>query len=85
MTTDCQHSEHCRELFAKLSEYLDRELDVKTRQEIERHVETCIKCNACLETLKRTIEICRHVKNEPIPELLSERLKKMLEEAVGSV
>jgi len=67
----------CLSMFKKFSEYLDNELDDKTCQEIRRHMEECIRCNVCLETLKRTVELCRNIKTVGIPERLREQLKLM--------
>jgi hypothetical protein len=69
----------CLEMFEKLSEYLDQELDETTCREIEKHAEECIKCNVCLETLKRTIEICKQTESKPVPKDLSGRLRKLIE------
>jgi hypothetical protein len=42
----------CLAMFAKLSEYIDNELDELTRKEIEDHARECIPFKACLETLR---------------------------------
>lgn len=73
-------SEECRRFFARLSEYLDGELDEATCRAIKRHAASCIPCEACLETLKRTVEICGNSEEETVPREFSRRLKKMVEE-----
>ena len=65
----------CILIFKRLSEYMDGELDDKTCQEIGRHMEECIRCKVCLETLKRTVEFCRNIKMQRVPQRLRKRLK----------
>lgn len=72
--------EKCRWMFEKLSEYIDKELDALTCSDIERHAESCIPCQVCLGTLKRTIELCRKMESEPVPETFSERLREFVRE-----
>jgi anti-sigma factor RsiW len=80
MTHAAHSSEECRRFFAKLSEYLDGELDEITCGAIKRHAASCIPCEACLETLKRTVEICRNSGEVPVPEAFSRRLKTMMKD-----
>jgi anti-sigma factor RsiW len=65
--TDHNH-ENCHQLFEKLSEYLDGELSEAQHKEIKHHAEACLKCHSCLETLRRTVDLCESLKPEPIPE-----------------
>ena len=69
----------CRELFEKLSEYIDQELELSTCQEIEKHLKQCAPCNVCLETLKSTIRICKRVEDQPVPTAFSRQLKEMIQ------
>ena len=66
-------------MFEKLSEYIDNELDDLTCQDIENHARDCIKCHTCLETLKRTIDLCRNMKNKPVPEQYSHKLREFIQ------
>jgi len=50
----------CRRMFALLSAYLDAELPAKNCRELERHLQGCEPCIAYLESLKKTVEACRH-------------------------
>jgi anti-sigma factor RsiW len=72
---------NCLLMFAKLSEYIDNELDESTSKEIEDHAGQCIPCKACLETLRRTIGLSRSLASEdiPVPETFSERLKALIQ------
>lgn len=69
----------CLEMFAKLSEYIDNELDDLTCRDIERHARECIRCQTCLETLKRSIELCRNADDKPVPKTFSLRLKEVIQ------
>ena len=65
MSGEHEHgSEPCREVFARLSEYLDRELDPALCAEIERHNEECAPCQAFLASLRKTVELLRD--HEPV-------------------
>jgi hypothetical protein len=69
-------------MFAKLSEYLDQELDEATCEDIRRHAESCVPCEACLETLRRTVDLCHQFDQVPVPEDFSRRLKEMVDSLI---
>jgi anti-sigma factor RsiW len=50
-------AESCRETFARLSEYLDRELDPGVCQRLETHLDGCPPCRAFLDSLRRTVSL----------------------------
>ena len=78
MTESNHHHEKCRELFERLSEYLDRELDEETCSEIEAHIGRCEPCKVCTETLKRTVDVCRNLKQEQVPPDFSRHLRQLI-------
>jgi anti-sigma factor (TIGR02949 family) len=80
MTSNGHDHKHCLELFEKLSEYIDGELDHATCSEIKRHAEDCVACFSCLETLKRTVDLCKNVEEKPIPVNLSEKLMEIIQQ-----
>lgn len=81
MAEDKHDHSHCIEMFEKLSEYIDGELDQATCQELERHAETCIPCKICLMTLKRTVKLCKGAEGEvPVPETLSHKMKALIKQ-----
>ena len=49
----------CREIFANLSEYLDRELPPADCDRMRHHIDACPACVAFIEDLKRAIDRCR--------------------------
>ncbi|MGD2269702.1 MAG: anti-sigma factor [Desulfobacterales bacterium] len=79
MTSDQHDHSHCLSMFQKLSEYIDNELDEMTCRAIERHVEECVPCKICLETLKRTVNLCKKVDSKPVPESVSLKLKELIQ------
>lgn len=76
-------SEECRKYFERVSEYLDGELTPETCRAIEAHLEECPPCRACVESLKKTIAICRKVPCEAMPGDVRERLRKTLLDCIA--
>ncbi len=76
---DGHDHEHCLEMFKRLSEYLDNELDDIACNEIEQHVKECVPCFSCLQTLKRTVDLCKQTANKPVPEEFSQKLKELIQ------
>lgn len=76
MNTDHNH-DLCKAYFARLSEFIDQELGDEACEEIKHHIEHCDCCSACLDTLNKTIELCRNMKDKPVPSDLSQRLKNI--------
>ena len=68
---------NCNEIFAALSAYLDRELPLSTCGEMEEHLRDCPECVEFVDSLKRSIDLCRKfgaaTPTEPVaPEKLDE-------------
>lgn len=81
MAHDKHEASHCLEMFERLSEYIDGELDSVTCEDLERHAEDCIPCKICLMTLKRTVKLCKGVDGDvPVPETLSAKMKALIDE-----
>lgn len=68
----------CRELFERLSEYVDGELSQELCEEIRRHMEGCEPCVAFAKTLKTTAEMCRRLPSRPIPADVAAELRALL-------
>ena len=58
----------CSEIFARLSEYLDGELDPELCSGLEGHMDDCPPCQAFLESLRRTVELTRRLPGRELPE-----------------
>jgi mycothiol system anti-sigma-R factor len=67
-------SHGCREIFARLSEYLDGELDPEVCAGLEEHMDDCPPCQAFLESLRRTVDLTRHLPGQELPEELRQEL-----------
>jgi anti-sigma factor RsiW len=69
--SDCPE---CRELVARLSEYLDGELDPEACAGVEMHMGDCAPCRAFLESLRRTIALTRDLPDRELPEELEREI-----------
>ena len=78
MVSDEHDPKHCVEMFDKLSDYIDGELDAMTRRQLEKHIEVCASCKICLVTLKKTVTLCKQLANNPVPEAFHLKLKEMV-------
>jgi mycothiol system anti-sigma-R factor len=71
-----EHGPGCRDLAARLSEYLDQEIDPGACAEIEEHLDDCPPCRDFLESLRRTVGLVREAASsaEAIPEDVKKRI-----------
>lgn len=76
-------SEDCREIFARLSDCLDGELDPGLCSWLERHLSDCAPCEAFLESLRRTIELTREMAPAGLPEEVKRELLRAHRELQG--
>jgi anti-sigma factor RsiW len=68
----------CQAIFALLSEYLDGQLPPATCEELEQHIRGCAPCVAFVESLKRSIGICREYSPSEEPPPLDPTVKELL-------
>jgi len=54
-----ERPQHCRRLFAALSDYMDGVVDDAVCEEMDRHISDCQPCQAFLASLKQAVEQCR--------------------------
>jgi anti-sigma factor (TIGR02949 family) len=70
----------CRDIFARLSEYLDGELSPEACAHFERHIAGCAPCVEFVESLKRSIEAAHRFHSpaapEHVPKEVEDRLRK---------
>ena len=74
-------SDRCKEIFAILSEYLDMELAPASCQELESHLEGCRPCIEFVESLRKSIGLCREYSPAELPKPLSEEAHHELQKA----
>ena len=80
MTSHYHNHQECIAFFERLSEYIDEETDEITCEAISAHMAECSCCTACFETLKRTVGLCEKVKEEPVPQKFSSKLRQALKD-----
>ncbi len=68
----------CRELFERLSEYVDGELSQEICEEIRRHMDGCEPCVRFAKTLQKTAELCHRLPSRPIPPEVAADLRAVL-------
>jgi predicted anti-sigma-YlaC factor YlaD len=66
----------CKALFARLSEYLDGEIDAEGCAHVDGHLADCPPCRDFLESLRRTVRL---VQSEPGGVLPEEARRAVLE------
>jgi anti-sigma factor RsiW len=75
----------CRDLAARISEYIDEELPAALREEIGAHLHDCADCEKFVESLRRVRALGRLLPGPLLaPERLSElgeRVRRRLEDA----
>ena len=64
-----------------LSEYLDLELPPDACEHIEEHIAGCSPCEEFVESLRKTVELCRKYEGDAIPAPLTEEARTELEKA----
>ena len=69
---------HCHQLQQLLVDYLDGEMDRKTRRDLEEHLKDCIPCQQFIETYKTTIKITKKVEPAEMPLELKDRLRTFI-------
>ncbi len=83
-----EHNESCHEVFALLSQYLDRELPAESCDAIREHLADCPPCIEFLDSLKKTVSLCHECesaeKPAPIDDAARERMKAAWRAALGS-
>ncbi len=73
-----KHNESCKEVFALLSQYLDLELPAESCREIETHLSGCAPCVEFVESLRKTIALCRSYEPSEMPAPLSSEARSEL-------
>jgi hypothetical protein len=74
-------NESCKEIFAQLSDYLNLELPPDACAEIEKHLSGCAPCIDFLESLRKTVQLCREYHPAELPGKLGTQAREQLLEA----
>jgi anti-sigma factor (TIGR02949 family) len=81
MSSSTSQYSNCKDLFAVLSKYLDAELTPTDCAAIEQHIAGCPPCVEFVNSLKKTVELCRSAEETPEPPPLSDEVRQRLLEA----
>ena len=71
----------CQAIFARLSEYLDRELPPATCEELESHIQDCAPCVEFVDSLKKSVVLHRAYRSTDDLPALTPAIKQSLREA----
>lgn len=80
MESEHSHGD-CKEMFAKLSAYLDMELPPDACREIEQHMAGCPPCIEFAESLRKTVQLCHGYEPGEMPGPLEESARRELRDA----
>jgi hypothetical protein len=78
MKLDCKH------VWEHISEYIDKTVDAKLREEIELHLEHCEICSAILDSTRNILVLTADDRTFELPVGYSERLHKRLTKELAS-
>ena len=81
--TNPPHGFICKDVVENIMDYIDRELDLETLTELEKHTGMCPECRAFVDTYKRMLDLAGKLKEKKFvtPEIRN-RLKILLKSKV---
>ncbi len=68
----------CKSVIREISNYLDGELDLAAKQELERHLEHCGDCKMVVDQTKLTVDIFCDEEPVELPSDVKSRLHEAL-------
>ncbi len=71
----------CKDVFARLSEYLDQELPPDLCERIEAHIQGCPPCVEFVESLRKSNDLCRQFLERADPPALPAAMRQQLLDA----
>ncbi len=69
---------NCKAVIREISDYIDGELDVSMKQELERHLDHCEDCKMVVDQTKLTVEVFCDSKPVELPADVKSRLHDAL-------
>jgi anti-sigma factor RsiW len=69
---------NCRRVILEISNYIDGEIELPARQELERHLEDCEDCKMVVDQTRLTVEIFCDSKPVELPGDVKSRLHDAL-------
>lgn len=74
----CKDAKKCKEIFRRLSEYLDGELTPEVKKKLEQHLRDCEPCVDFILTFEKTIELCKRYPLECPTEKIKKDMRRFL-------
>ena len=68
----------CKDFLKELNEYLDGNIDVQLKTELEEHLQWCHNCFVVCNTTRKTIEIYRDNDVYPLPDPIRDKLHQAI-------
>ncbi len=78
MSRDHEPMGGCRDVFGKLSAYIDGELTPEDRRDLEEHLCGCAPCVEFVNSLRRTVDLCRQFEPGDSPGPMTAEAKEQL-------
>lgn len=72
----------CRDIGELLHDYLEGELELEVRRQLDAHLADCPGCLSFLNTYRHTVSVARDLRCEDIPPELRERLRTFIDQRV---
>ena len=69
---------NCRSIIREISDYIDGELELPARQELERHLEHCTDCKMVVDQTRLTVDVFCDSKPVELPADVKFRLHDAL-------
>ena len=73
---------NCKKVIREISNYLDGDLELSARQELERHLEHCDDCRMTVDQTKLTVEIFCDEEPVELPAEVKSRLHDALQRKI---
>lgn len=74
---------HCIKVLRRLSAYLDNDLTTGICKEIRKHLALCPNCEIFVDSLRQTINLCRHAAPPRLSPALKARIRGQILRAIG--
>jgi anti-sigma factor RsiW len=75
---------NCKSVIHELSNYLDGELELAVKQDLERHLEHCDDCKMVVDQTRLTVEIFCDKQQVELPTDVKSRLHDALQRKINS-
>ena len=69
---------NCKSVIREISDYIDGELELPVKQELERHLEHCEDCKMVVDQTRLTVEVFCDAKPVELPGDVKSRLHEAL-------